>query len=60
MMWHTESSRKRAKTMPVEERITLSSPYGVGRAVAEGPELDASLDNAGESSRIAGDDYLRT
>ncbi len=32
--------------MPVEERIALSSPDGVARAVAEDPELDAGSDDA--------------
>jgi hypothetical protein len=34
--------------MPVEERIALSSPDGVGRVVAEGPELVARSDSEGE------------
>jgi hypothetical protein len=32
--------------MPVEERIALSSPDGVGRAGADGPELVAGSDDA--------------
>jgi hypothetical protein len=45
MMWQ-ESCQKRAEIMPVEERIALSSPDGVARAVAEDPELDAGSDDA--------------
>ena len=44
MMWHTESCRKQAETKTVEERITLSSPDGEARAVADGPELVARSD----------------
>ena len=47
MMWQ-ESCQKRAEIMPVEERIALSSPDGVGRVVAEDPELVARSDNAKE------------
>jgi hypothetical protein len=39
--------------MPVEERIALSSPDGVARAVAEDPELSLAQAMRGECSRIA-------
>ena len=45
-------ARKRAETELVEERITLSSPDGEGRAGAEGPELVAGLDNVRECGEI--------